>query len=207
MHQIDNKSNCGNMTCYGVDEFGNADLTNGTQPADLLPNKYKTSIINENDVSDSYKQVFEEYRNSTNIKLVQFVKDIHSGKNEYASGFLGYVTREESDSIRTVVDINAEGFEIIISEGAVNHINKRHGIKGQADHTMSNINDVGRIEFVMANYDDIYRTVNSKGNEVFSSSHHGSDGKRSPLITYEKSEWSYVCGTGYSRCEAWKNLR
>lgn len=35
------------------------------------------------------------------------------------------------------------------------HILRRHGENGEADHSMRDINDIGRIQYVIDNYDSV----------------------------------------------------
>ncbi len=52
---------------------------------------------------------------------------------------------------------------IVMDADAVRHILSRHGINGAADHSLGNIEDIARMAFVIANFDDvIFDNVYSK---------------------------------------------
>ena len=50
---------------------------------------------------------------------------------------------------------DVRGFNHVLRCDEVSHINKRHGKKGKADSSMRDINDLGRIAYVLNNYYEI----------------------------------------------------
>lgn len=98
----------------------------------------------------------------------------------------GGIKRGESDKIEQLTEKNVDGYTHSIGINDLEHIERRYGIKGQADHTMADVNDIGRIRYVVENYDNIKRTVNDKGKLQFTNAYLDKEMKPVPLITYEK---------------------
>ena len=59
--------------------------------------------------------------------------------------------------------MNAAGYENIITGSAIDHIEKRHGKNGQADHSMQDVQDVARLKFVLDNFDRAELLLNDDG--------------------------------------------
>ena len=104
----------------------------------------------------------------------------------------GGIKRGESDKIEQLTEKNVDGYTHSIGINDLEHIERRYGIKGQADHTMADVNDIGRIRYVVENYDNIKRTVNDKGKPQFTNAYLDKEMKPAPLITYEKRVGGHV---------------
>ncbi len=169
---------------YGVTRDGRADLSGGK--AEKGNKTYETSKIQDSDVADSHKNIFKEYKESTNPKLVKYIEDAHEGKEIPKTASLGRENGKAVEDIKAVTGIDTSDFEHIIGKDDVIHIDKRHGEKGKHDNTMSDINDIGRVEYVIENYDSITRVLDDEGRPKFSKAYVDKNGKRAPLIRYEK---------------------
>lgn len=81
------------------------------------------------------------------------------------------VTGKTATDIKSITGINVDGFRQVLEQKQANHIYKDHGENGRADKTMSDDNDVGRIRYVLENYDiielggrtDAYSEPNGRG--------------------------------------------
>lgn len=65
-------------------------------------------------------------------------------------------------------------------EQAVHHIENRHGENGKQDQSMSDINDIARMGYVIMNYDDITYNGETSFNHV------DAEGKPAPMVQFSK---------------------
>lgn len=86
--------------------------------------------------------------------------------------------------------LDVSGNKTVIEARQVEHIIKRHGENGTADKSMRDINDVGRIKYVLDNYDSVLESGRS---EAYSTNK--ANGKRgtAKTVVFEKA----VNGTYY----------
>ena len=89
--------------------------------------------------------------------LVQFAETVANGnmsanKARYS---LNPVTERAASDIQQITGVDTHGFSTVIEGRIVDHILKRHGKNGSADHSMQDLNDLGRIQYVIDNYDRI----------------------------------------------------
>ena len=88
--------------------------------------------------------------------------------------------KKDRNKFADIVGLDKVGRKVVIDTNAVNHIDNRHGVNGQQDHSMSNIEDIARIKYVLDNYDEaIYNGDKSKGYVV-------SNGKPAPNLILSK---------------------
>lgn len=109
-----------------------------------------------------YERIKSEYQASTDKNLVQYAENIRQNQEVEKSYELKNVTEKESNDIEKLVGFNTAGFKTVIEPRIVKHIESRHGENGQADKSMADLNDLGRIQYVMDNYDTIYYGGKSK---------------------------------------------
>lgn len=179
---------------YTVNKSGFADVSNNYKEMSpkVLDDSYKTSSIKSTNVADSHKTVFAEYSTSTNPKLVKYVKDVLAKKQTTKTATLGTVNAKNAKTIEEITGIDTTDFEHIIGKNDIEHINRRHGKSGRHDTTMADVNDIGRLEYVVDNADAIYRTLDEKGNLRFSDGYIDQYGEKVPLITFEKQVDGHV---------------
>ena len=69
---------------------------------------------------------------------------------------------------------------------AIAHIEKRHGVKGEADRSMADPTDLARIKYVLDNYDSVELLKNADGRLKRSLLFNNSDGTHAPMDKYTK---------------------
>ena len=62
---------------------------------------------------------------------------------------------ELAAEIERLTGVDVHDFEHNIRGDVINHIDRRHGKKGVADHSMADSKDIARIPYVLQNYDSI----------------------------------------------------
>lgn len=94
------------------------------------------------------------------------LEDIISGYlSDPAKDIKPYVINEHigpelAKGIEAVTGVNVSGYANVIDKSAIEHIEKRHGINGNTDHSMASVSDVARINYVTENFDKIEATGN-----------------------------------------------
>ena len=100
----------------------------------------------------------EEYKNSTDRNLVEFAKNILTGNRKNATQkqyTIGSVSSNAAIDIKNLTGIDVSNFNHIIDGGHIWHIDKRHGKHGDADQSIKDPEDIGRVKYVLDNYDNI----------------------------------------------------
>lgn len=108
----------------------------------------------------------QEYKKAVNPKIVDFVNKVRNFKNKEAANKvhidLTGVTEREAHDIKKLTGIDTSEFKRSMDGNAVEHIEKDHGENGVSDHSMSDVEDLARIEYVLDNYDDIEKGTADK---------------------------------------------
>lgn len=108
----------------------------------------------------------QEYKKAVNPKIVDFVNKVRNFKNKEAVNKvhidLTGVTEREVHDIKKLTGIDTSEYKRSMDGNAVEHIEKDHGENGVSDHSMSDVEDLARIEYVLDNYDDIEKGTADK---------------------------------------------
>ena len=124
-------------------------------------------------------RVMEEYKNSIDDEVVQFVNDAREGKTVRPITITMVSNRAASD-IEEKVGMKVYGNRVVLDANGANHIQKRHGKNGNSDHSMADDADIARMQYVLDNYD----SVNFYGE--YAEGYVDKNGKRAPKIVFEK---------------------
>lgn len=134
------------------------------------------------------KKTIADYARAVDTKLKEFVNyAINNPKDNKTAYQLGNVSDRAVNDIKNLTGIDTTGFGNEIKANSVNHINKRHGVNGIADNTMSNVDDIARIQYVVDNYDNV-EVLNKTSKE-----HKNSNNEAAPMVQFTKR----VDGTYY----------
>lgn len=130
-----------------------------------------------------YEKIKAEYEASTDEKLVEWARPYFEGtkkpdsKDKY---IVCPVSERAAQDIFELTGSDVNGFNHVLRCDEVKHVDKRHGKKGVADHSMSDINDLGRMAYVLSNYD----YIETDGKPVFGFTN--KSGQAAALIRYVK---------------------
>ena len=135
--------------------------------------------------------VKQEYQKAVNPKIVDFVNRVRNFKNKDAASKvnieLAAVTEREAQDIKKLTNIDVSEFKRSMDGNTVEHIDKRHGENGAADSSMSDINDIARIEYVLENYDNLEKGQITTGKDsTLNNRYRDSNNKLSQVVVYEK---------------------
>ena len=96
--------------------------------------------------------MINDYKNAVDEDVYNFVKRVYRLNDKNVSSKLnldlGNVSNRTKEDVSRILGVDING-------SAINHIEKRHGIKGESDFSMENAEDVARIKYVLENYDDV----------------------------------------------------
>ena len=132
------------------------------------------------------QKVIQEYQGATDEELVKFAKVVQTFPDQRAASKMEYtlppVAPKLAADIKEATGIDASGFQNSIKGNAVEHILKRHGENGQHDHSMANLADLGRIQYVLEHYDTLERLYGKDGQPNLSREFKNTDGNPAQLI-------------------------
>lgn len=99
--------------------------------------------------------MIDEYQAAVDEGLTKFVSDVASKRiaKQNARYELKPVSGRAAKDIKRITGVDVSGNKTVIEARQVEHILKDHGENGRADKTMRDINDIGRIQWVIDNYD------------------------------------------------------
>lgn len=140
----------------------------------------------------------QEYQNSVDNRVLAFIHKWNGLKNadykKKARVRLDTVSERAVSDLKSTVGVDATGYRHSIDGNALQHIEKRHGKNGEADHSMANENDIARISYVLDNYDEVRPVLDKNGNLKRSPQHRNADGSQAPIVLYSKR----IDGTYYA---------
>ncbi len=116
--------------------------------------------------------VINEYQNAVDDNLVNYIETVRDNPNAKIGRYtLKPVSAQAAAKIKELTGIEVSGNKTQIEPRIIEHIINRHGKNGKANKSMSDVNDIARIQYVIDNYDSIshggstkaYQTVKPNG--------------------------------------------
>lgn len=100
--------------------------------------------------------VIEEYQAAVDDNLVNFVETALENKGSNKGKYtLKPVSEKAAADIKALTGVDTSGFKTVLEQRIAEHIVDRHGVNGIADNSMSDINDIARMQYVLDNYDSM----------------------------------------------------
>lgn len=97
------------------------------------------------------------------------------------------VSQRLSDAIRHLINVDVSDYSIAMKADAFIHVWKRHGAHGKHDHSMENVDDFGRIGYVVNSLDAMCYSVAADGKTpIFAQGYTEGNGKRVIALTARK---------------------
>ena len=135
-----------------------------------------TSVNTDPDVHTPQEQaVINAYQDSVDKDLVDYVQLVKENPGKKLPRYpLNPVDDRAANDIQRLTGIDVRGNKTEIEPRTIEHILKRHGENGKANSSMRDVNDIGRIQYVIDNYDTMehggttgaYRYQDSDGKQV-----------------------------------------
>lgn len=148
---------------------------------------YDTTSIkfDETQHTNEEKTVFNEYLNSVDEEMIDFVNNrTESGRTSRHD--FGKISETQKAQLLDLTNIDFSGYDNSINNSTMNHIEKRHGVNGEQDSTMAKPEDIARIGYVISNADYAEYVANEKGEIVKASGLMDRNNNPSPLIRFVK---------------------
>lgn len=113
------------------------------------------------------QEIIEAYKAAVDADLVDFAERAIAETNSKLLNSMVYELKPVSDraasDIKSITGIDAAEQRTVIDGSSVQHIDKRHGKNGEADRSMSDVNDIARIQYILDNYDNAAPGKKSSG--------------------------------------------
>lgn len=152
-----------------------AAIANGMEP---VKQEESTSVNTDPAEHTPQEQaVIEEYQNAVDENLVEYVQAVKDNPGRRMPRYpLKDVSDRAAAEIQRLTGVDVSGNKTLIEARTVEHILKRHGENGKANQSMRDVNDIGRIQYVIDNYDTVehggttgaYRYQDENGKQVHS---------------------------------------
>ena len=124
-------------------------------PAEAYAQMQEKTAVNTDPATHTQAEqaIIEEYQKSVDPDLVEYAEGVKNGKITKGKYSLGAVSERMQNEIKQKLGIDVTGFGNEIYAGGIQHILKRHGESGSANHSMKNMEDIGRLQYVIEQYD------------------------------------------------------
>ncbi len=134
------------------------------------------------------------YLQSVDKNMVELCEEYRANKNgKFKRYTISPVTDVEASDISALTGTDLSGYVHAIDKNGFNHIEKRHGVNGEQDKSMSNVSDVARIGYVLANYDSVELALKEDGTPDAAVGYMDSNDNPSKKLIYSKK----INGTMY----------
>ena len=109
------------------------------------------------DYMQSANRTRMEYENSEDKELYQFIQDALADKipGKFTYELQAKIEPRLVKDIKETLGMSVDGFSNKLSKDNIVHIFQRHGIQGSADHSMADLHDLAKIEYVLGHYDKL----------------------------------------------------
>ncbi|MBQ6944208.1 MAG: hypothetical protein IJN43_07750, partial [Ruminococcus sp.] len=138
--------------------------------------KYK-HLYNEETVS-------KEFLDSVNPEVESAILNIRNGNLKAVPDTIE-VTKLSDGAIKAISDFvgfDVNGYVCKIEKDSLQHIERRHGVNGKHDQSMSDPKDLARMGHVINNIDNIEWVIDKKGNITLSKKYNNSDNSLCPVM-------------------------
>lgn len=82
-------------------------------------------------------------------------RNVRNTRNDLLRVFSTDRASRAAADIKNITGVDTAGNQTVLESRMAEHILRRHGENGEADHSMRDINDIGRIQYVIDNYDSV----------------------------------------------------
>lgn len=160
----------------------NADANTAQNGIDSIKNgvAQDTTEVNAQDADPVYLAAVDN-------RIVKAVEANRRGELGYMKPIImDDVTPDLASRVIELTGLDVSGYKHGIQKDGIDHIEKRHGEKGTADTSMANAEDIGRIQYVLNNFDSVEIARKQNGKPVYSKKYHNKDGSRAPVLQFTK---------------------
>jgi len=99
-------------------------------------------------------EVEKAYKEAVDKRVITFLEEVDKKDSKVAKLLnIGNLNKTHADKLKELTGKDFNDSDVILTSDAVEHIEKRHGKNGKADHSMSNPEDIARIGYIVKNFD------------------------------------------------------
>ena len=150
-------------------------------------NTTSIKLMSRNEYPYNMATVIQEYLDHVNHEILDYAQMCRKNKaTAYNRITIGMVTPQQVSDAMRLLNLDISEFSNAIEKSAINHVEKRHGQKGKADSSMSDLRDIARVGYIIENYDDVEVTADADGNEKFSKQFRDKNNMPAPMLKYSK---------------------
>lgn len=198
--EAENVKQAGSDALNSALNLNNAE-TQAEAPAQAQKNAASTQETESTAVNDDpakhtpeENQIIKDYKAAVDPAVVQGIEQARSIQdNNYRNKYTITLSERVGDKVvglvNDLIGLDVSGYKNQIKGNAIAHIDKRHGANGTANSTMANIEDFGRINYVIENADDaklLTRKDVDADTWKLSAEYRNADNSYAPLIRFEK---------------------
>lgn len=134
--------------------------------------------------SSRTQNTIEGYLDAVDADFLSFIENTRKGLNQQNSKYyFGKVTDNVAIAIKSLIGFDVANWNVAIEAKNISHILKDHGENGITDKSMSNDNDLARIQFVFENFDSIEK---SGSTNAYKERKSNGFNKNAQTVKYEK---------------------
>ena len=100
-------------------------------------------------------ELMRKYEESTDSEVLEFVNNVLNGEDKLNYITVAFLPESAAEKIETLTGKRVQGSRVVLDINAIHHIENRHGVNGEQDHSMENAEDIARMGYVIMNFDDI----------------------------------------------------
>ena len=174
----------------------NVETQNADAQKNTVPNGTESTAVNDNPATHTAEEnkIIADYKAAADKNVISGIERARSLQDiNYRNKFTVTLAETVGDRVVNLVKnatgLDVTGFKNQIKGNSIAHIDKRHGVNGTADHSMANIEDFGRINYVVENADRArLLSAGDVDSETWklSREYRNADNSQAPLIRFEK---------------------
>lgn len=137
--------------------------------------------------SPEMQKVMAEYEAAVDPEILELAEKYRENPSaDFERKNISPVGKRQQADLEHILGGDFSGYTNAINKNGFNHIEKRHGINGEHDHTMANLKDVARTGYVLNNYDTVEQVFNPDGTPARSAEFRNKNDEPSYLVQYSK---------------------
>lgn len=136
----------------------------------------------------------KEYRQSINPELKEAAEQrLHNPSSDFKRITISKVSDRQAGDATRLLGGAYSGYVNAINSNGIQHTINRHGPNGVADHSMSSMDDLARVGYVLDNYDSVEVATEGEDEVDVSAEFRDKNNRPAPMLKYSKR----VDGTYY----------
>lgn len=154
-----------------------------------VPIDVEHTVVDDDPQTHTSQQLLEieKYKAAVDPRIVAFVEQARENPTNKKLGIdIAPVNQRAVQRISDILGVDVSDYVHRMRTSAVTHIDSRHGSHGKQDSSMANIEDIGRIGWVLENFDEIKRGEKANGQPAFSGEFRNKDNSHAPNIVFQK---------------------